>query len=68
LQLPPQVDTEKLLPQAHKHQVSFAPGSFFSPQRDLNHYLRLSFAYYAESELKEGAKRLAAVINAQLPR
>jgi DNA-binding transcriptional MocR family regulator len=63
LQLPQSVDAEKLLPEAHKHDVSFAPGSFFSPQRDLKNYLRLSFAYYAESELKEGAKRLAAVIN-----
>jgi DNA-binding transcriptional MocR family regulator len=45
--------------------VSFAPGSFFSPQGDLKNYLRLSFAYYAEDELKEGAERLAAVINRQ---
>jgi DNA-binding transcriptional MocR family regulator len=63
LQLPQQVDAEKLLPEAHKHDVSFAPGSFFSPRRDLKNYLRLSFAYYEESELKEGAERLASVIN-----
>jgi len=43
--------------------VSFAPGSLFSPRRDLKNYLRLSFTYYEESELKEGAERLAAVIN-----
>jgi len=66
LQLPQQVDTEKLLPEAHKHDVSFAPGSLFSPQRDLKNYLRLSFAYYEEAELVEGAKRLAAVINRNL--
>jgi len=66
LQLPPHVDTEKLIPEAHKHDVSFAPGTFFSPQGDLKNYLRLSFAYYAEDELKEGAERLAAVINRQL--
>jgi DNA-binding transcriptional MocR family regulator len=66
LQLPQQVDAEKLLPEAHKHDVSFAPGSFFSPRRDLKNYLRLSFAYYEESELVEGAKRLAAVINGNI--
>ena len=66
LQFPQHVDTEKLIPEAHKHDVSFAPGSFFSPQGDLKNYLRLSFAYYAEDELKEGAERLAAVINRQL--
>ncbi len=63
LQLPQHVDTANLLPEAHRHDVSFAPGSFFSPRRDLKNYLRLSFAYYQESELVDGAKRLAAVIN-----
>ncbi len=66
LQLPQHVDTEELLPEAHKHDVSFAPGSFFSPRRDLKNYLRLSFAYYEASELVDGAKRLAAVITRQL--
>jgi len=66
LQLPQRVDTEKLIPEAHKHDVSFAPGSFFSPRRDLKNYMRLSFAYYDESELVEGARRLASVINRQL--
>ena len=66
LQLPPHVDTEKLLPEAHKQDVSFAPGSFFSPSRDLNNYMRLSFALYEEHDLKEGAKRLASVINKHL--
>ena len=63
LQFPPHVDTEKLIPKAHKHDVSFAPGSFFSPRRELKNYMRLSFAYYEEPELKEGAERLAAVID-----
>jgi DNA-binding transcriptional MocR family regulator len=63
LQFPQHVDTEKLIPEAHKHDVSFTPGSFFSPRRELKNYLRLSFAYYAEDELTEGAERLAAVIN-----
>ena len=66
LQLPQSVDTEKMIPEAHKHNVSFAPGSFFSPRRDLKNYLRLSFAYYEEAELKEGAKRLAAVIDGHI--
>ncbi len=63
LQLPQSIDAEKLLPEAYKHEVGFAPGSLFSPGRDLKNYIRLSFAYYEEHELVEGAKRLAAVIN-----
>jgi DNA-binding transcriptional MocR family regulator len=66
LQLPQSVDAEKLLPEAHQHAVGFAPGSLFSPRRDLKNYVRLSFAYYEESELKKGAERLAAVIHGNI--
>ena len=63
LRLPPGLDAEKLLPQANLHQVNFPPGSNFSPGRDLKNYIRLSFAYYEEPDLKEAVKRLAAVIH-----
>jgi DNA-binding transcriptional MocR family regulator len=62
LRLPHGFDTRKLLPEANKHNVNFLPGSNFSPQRDLKNYMRLSFAYYEESDLKEAVKRLTAVI------
>jgi DNA-binding transcriptional MocR family regulator len=66
LGLPQSIDTEKILPEARRHHVSFPPGALFSPQRNFKNYLRLSFAYYAEPELIEGARRLAAVINRRL--
>ena len=62
LALPQNIDAEKLLPEAHRHDVGFAPGSLFSPRRDLKNFIRLSFAYYDESTLIEGAERLATVI------
>ena len=62
LRLPQDLDAEKLLPEANKNNVSFPPGSNFSPQRDLRNYMRLSFAYYEASDLKEAVKRLADVI------
>ncbi len=62
LRLPQDLDAEKLLPEANKHNVNFPPGSNFSPQRDLRNYMRLSFAYYEASDLKEAVKRLTAVI------
>lgn len=65
LVMPQNIDAEKLLPAAHRHDVGYAPGSLFSPRRDLKNFIRLSFAYYEESELREGAERLAAVINAR---
>jgi DNA-binding transcriptional MocR family regulator len=66
LQLPPDIDAEKLLSEAHEHDVGFAPGVAFSPQMDLKNYIRLCFAYYEESELEEGAKRLASVVKGHL--
>lgn len=62
LRLPQGLDAEKLLPEANKHDVNFLPGSNFSPQRGLKNHMRLSFAYYEASELKEAVKRLSAVI------
>jgi DNA-binding transcriptional MocR family regulator len=62
LRLPQGLDAEKLLPEANKHNVNFLPGPNFSPQRGLKNYMRLSFAYYEASDLKEAVKRLSAVI------
>jgi DNA-binding transcriptional MocR family regulator len=66
LRLPQSVDAEKLLPEAHKHDVSFSPGSYFSPRRDLKNYIRLSFASYEEPQLKDSARRLAGIINTNI--
>jgi DNA-binding transcriptional MocR family regulator len=62
LRLPQNIDAEKLLPEAHRLDVGYAPGSLFSSLRDLKNFMRLSFAYYDESALIEGAERLAIVI------
>lgn len=56
------VDTEKLLAAARRHNVGFLPGFKFSGNRGLKNYLRLSFAYYDVPELTEGARRLGKVI------
>jgi DNA-binding transcriptional MocR family regulator len=66
LRLPQGVTTEKLLTEARKNKVGFSPGSNFSIQRDLKNYMRLSFAYYEERQLKDAAWRLADVINANI--
>ena len=63
VRLPQEIDAQKLLPEANEHHVNFPPGSNFSPQRNFRNYMRLSFAYYDASELKEAVERLAAVIH-----
>ena len=62
LALPAHVDTEKLLPRARRHNVAFSPGARFSPRRELKNHMRLSFAYYEDSDLVAAAERLGDVI------
>ncbi len=62
LRLPDTFDAAALFARAAAHKVSFRPGVRFSSQNGLRNYLRLSFAYYDESELAEGVRRLKAAI------
>lgn len=62
LEMPADIDAVRLLEQATKHQVGFQPGVRFSSCGNLSNYIRLSFAFYNEDELREGAARLALVV------
>jgi DNA-binding transcriptional MocR family regulator/dihydrodipicolinate reductase len=63
IKLPTNFDAEELLPLAReKHQVAFQPGIKFSAVGALKNFLRVSFSYYNEEKLAEGAKRLGAAI------
>lgn len=63
LRLPEAVDAAALLPVLNQHNVSFNPGIKFSSQQGLRNYARLSFAYYDNQRLQEGAERLAQALN-----
>lgn len=62
LQLPEAQDGETLLQRAAAHKVSFRPGVRFSGCGGLRNYIRLSFAFYEEEQLREGVRRLRAAI------
>ena len=62
VRLPEEVNTQALLAEARRYNVSFQPGVKFSSGPGLSNYLRLSFAYYEIEELLEGVSRLAQVI------
>ncbi|MCA9901106.1 MAG: PLP-dependent aminotransferase family protein [Anaerolineales bacterium] len=63
LKLPEEMDGTRLLQTAVSHKVGFQPGIRFSSRNTLNNFIRLSFAFYEEAELVEGAKRLAAALD-----
>jgi 2-aminoadipate transaminase len=66
LAMPEAVDTADLLDKAHTHQVGFRPGVYFSGRGQLRNYMRLSFAFYDEADIKRGVERLGNVIVAGL--
>ena len=62
LPLPPGVDATALLEAAEPHGLRFTPGPRCAVERDLSGFVRLSFAFYDEAELREGVRRLATVL------
>jgi len=64
--LPKHIDAEKLFPKAIEHKVAYVVGSAFYPKRDHKNTMRLNFTYPSNEMIKEGIKRLAAVIKEAL--
>lgn len=62
VRLPPEIDAVELQARAAAHKVGFRAGSRFSSQGGLRNYLRLSFAFYEDDRLVEGAQRLGATL------
>ena len=52
------VDTAALREKAREVQAGFQGGAVFSSQRALSNCLRLSFAHYGETDIREGIARL----------
>jgi len=62
LSLPQEIEPSDLLARAREYQVGFQPGIKFSSTQGLGNYLRLSFAYYDEGEIRKGIERLGKVL------
>ena len=56
------IDATAFRKRSFDHGVGFQPGEVFSSSGKYRNYLRLSFAYYAENDIREGVKRLAALL------
>ena len=66
VRLPDNIDTKSFRKAAQKQNVDFHPGALFSHKKGLKNYMRLSFAFYDEEVLAEGARRLGKVISENL--
>jgi DNA-binding transcriptional MocR family regulator len=58
VRLPESINTAELREQAKLVNVNFRPGTLFSCEGGLHHFMRLSFAHYDEERLEQGILRL----------
>ena len=66
LGLPPGLDAKAMLPRAIAARVAYVPGTgFYSGGAGLDH-LRLSYCFPEPDQIREGVRRLAGVIGAEL--
>ncbi|WP_228709102.1 aminotransferase-like domain-containing protein [Amycolatopsis keratiniphila] len=61
--LPSGADTDRLLPEALRHDVAFVPGSAFQVGEPDRSALRLSFAAHGPETIAEGLRRLGKVLS-----
>ena len=62
LRLPPGADGKALRAHANTHGVDVRHGAQFSPTGALGNHLRLSYAFYDDSEIAEGVARLGRAL------
>jgi DNA-binding transcriptional MocR family regulator len=62
VKLDPAIDAAALKPLAVRYGTGFQPGSVFSCQQDFRNYLRLSFAHFRSSQIREGIAGLGRLI------
>lgn len=63
IQLPDSIPMEELLTKSIEQSITFVPGSICDPQRELKSWIRVSYSYLNEQQLREGFKRLICLIH-----
>jgi DNA-binding transcriptional MocR family regulator len=64
--LPPGLDAKSMLPRAVTARVAYVPGTAFFADGFGSRCLRLSFCYPSPERIREGIRRLAEVVDAEL--
>src|SRR5207302_11343372 len=67
VRLPDRMDTERLLPLAVEEGVDYVVGAGFHADGGGRNALRLNFSFPSEPEIEEGVRRLARIVQRNLP-
>ncbi|MDK9700295.1 MAG: PLP-dependent aminotransferase family protein [bacterium] len=62
VELPEDVDAEKLLAEAITQKVAFVPGNSFFANDQKRNFIRLNYSNQSETKIREGITRLAALL------
>jgi len=68
VRLPEPLDAGELLPRAHRENVSYLPGKYFTVSRSEPGALRLSFAGLAPDQIRRGLEILGEIFGGELER
>jgi DNA-binding transcriptional MocR family regulator len=66
VRLPAGLDAKAMLPRAVTQRVAYVPGTAFYADGQGRDYMRLSYCYPTPDRIREGIRRLASVIDAEL--
>jgi 2-aminoadipate transaminase len=66
LKLPGELDAKAMLPRAVTQRVAYVPGTAFYADDQGRDHLRLSYCYPTAERIREGIRRLASVVDAEL--
>jgi len=66
LTLPPGIDAKAMLPRAVTARVAYVPGTAFYADGFGSSHVRLSFCYPTPERIREGVRRLAGVLEAEM--
>lgn len=61
IMLPESIPMESLLSKCMEQSITFVPGSICDPTRELKSWIRLSYSYLNEQQLRDGLKRLVSI-------
>jgi 2-aminoadipate transaminase len=64
--LPPGIDAKAMLPRAVTARVAYVPGTAFYADGFGSSHMRLSFCYPTPERIREGVRRLAGVLEAEM--
>jgi len=64
--LPPGIDAKAMLPRAVTARVAYVPGTAFYADGFGSSFMRLSFCYPTPGRIREGVRRLAGVLEAEM--